>query len=170
MTRPAGAPYRVSMRWTVRNLVCIALPVVACSAFAARAGEIYKCVADGATSYQSMPCERGQAQARMSIIGNGTPARDATVAAARQPPAQRTLGPGPWRHQALALGVSDDEVLNMPEWGRPNRIVRTKLARGWLEVWTYGNPAVGERELAFTNARLTDIGGGAPSQVALSTR
>jgi hypothetical protein len=107
---------------------------------------------------------------RMSMVANDTPPGDATIAAATQQPAQRTLRPGPWRHQALALGVSDDEVLNMPEWGRPNRIVRTKLARGWLEVWTYGNPAVGERELAFTNARLTDIGGGAPSQVALSTR
>jgi len=158
------------MRRIVRNLVSIALPGIACSAFAAHAGGIYKCVADGATSYQSMPCERGQAQVRMGVVGGDNPPPDATVAATTQPPAQRALRPGPWRHQALALGVSDDEVLNMPGWGRPNRIVRTRLPRGWLEVWTYGSPAVGERELAFTNARLTDIGGVAPPRVALATR
>jgi len=53
--------------------------------------------------------------------------------------------------------MADDEVLNMPEWGRPWRIARTRMPRGWLEVWSYGNAATGERELHFTNARLTDI-------------
>jgi len=154
------------MRRTARKLAGILSAALACTAFAAHAGDIYKCMASGVTSYQSMPCERGQAQVQMSVVGSDNVARKANVVAAPQ----SALRPGPWRHQELALGISDDEVLNMPAWGRPNRIVRTRLPRGWQEVWIYGNPVVGDRALVFTNARLTDIGDAAPSQVAVTAQ
>ena len=53
--------------------------------------------------------------------------------------------------------MSDDEVLNLPGWGRPSRITRVKMARVWREEWTYGQPMTGERHLYFANARLVDI-------------
>jgi len=53
--------------------------------------------------------------------------------------------------------MSDDEVLNMPGWGRPARISRARLPGGWEEVWRYGSSYSGERELRFLNARLADI-------------
>ena len=64
---------------------------------------------------------------------------------------------GPWRNLIPVLGITDDEVLNMPGWGRPSSIARTRLARGWREVWTYNQPTTGPRELHFTNARLSEI-------------
>ena len=53
--------------------------------------------------------------------------------------------------------MSDDEVLNLPGWGRPARITRAKMSRTWHEEWTYGPSAAGERRLHFANARLVAI-------------
>lgn len=143
------------------------LAVAASFAMHAHAGEIYKCVGDGVTAYQSMPCGRSQSESRLPVVGSSEPRKIAyATPAPSQAPVQRALRPGPWKNQTLVLGMSDDEVLNMPAWGRPSRIVRTRLSKGWQEVWTYGSPVLGERELRFVNARLTDIGDGAPAAVA----
>ena len=53
--------------------------------------------------------------------------------------------------------MSDDEVLNLPGWGRPSRITRVKIARAWHEEWTYGQTETGARHLYFANARPVDI-------------
>ena len=65
--------------------------------------------------------------------------------------------------------MSDDEVLNLPAWGKPTRIVRTRLPRGWREVWTYGQPVTGQRELHFVNARLAEIVEPPPAAIARLT-
>ena len=76
-------------------------------------------------------------------------------------PAQRT---------SLSFGMSDDEVLNLPDWGRPRRIDRGRTSRGWHEEWTYGQPGTGERHLHFANARLVEVVDKPPSdQVARLT-
>ncbi len=33
--------------------------------------------------------------------------------------------------------MSDDEVLNLPAWGRPSTITRSKVNRVWYEEWIY---------------------------------
>jgi hypothetical protein len=135
--------------------------LIGCLAMAASldaaAGGIYKCVEAGATSYQSAPCARGRDEtpvALASLPGDAarTPAA-LPVAVPVAPPRKR----GPWTHAGIEIGISDDEVLNMPGWGRPAQISRVRGTRGWEEVWRYGDPYRGERALRFVNARLADI-------------
>ena len=122
------------------------------------ASDIYKCVDGGATSYQATPCLRTQAETRL-VAGVASGRAAEPLAAARQAPAtyEAPRRAGPWRNRTLVLGMSDDEVLNMPGWGRPTRIVRTRVPREWREVWTYGETVAPQRELHFANARLRDI-------------
>lgn len=60
------------------------------------------------------------------------------------------------------LGMSDDEVLNLPGWGVPQHIIRTKALREWREEWTYIPTPSGERRLYFINATLVDAAIDAP--------
>jgi len=125
-------------------------------AFDAAAGGIYKCVDGGATSYQATPCGRGQDEVPIRIAGvSAQAARDQPLTA--PVPAAQPRKRGPWTHATPEIGVSDDEVLNMPGWGRPTHIFRARVGRAWEEVWRYGNSYNGERELRFVNARLADI-------------
>jgi hypothetical protein len=78
----------------------------------------------------------------------------ATAAAAQARPEHTS---GPWRRTTLTLGMSDDEVLNLPGWGRPTRISRARAPRAWNEEWVYGQSTTGTRHLLFVNARLVDI-------------
>jgi hypothetical protein len=121
----------------------------------AYAGDIYKCVDGGATSYQSTPCARGQeVPIRIASLTTQAPQdQPMPVPVATSQPRKR----GPWTHTTVDIGISDDEVLNMPGWGRPTQITRARVARGWEEVWRYGSGYSGQRELRFVNARLTDI-------------
>jgi len=122
----------------------------------AAAGGIYKCVERGATTYQSTPCAHGQAETPIAIANAGvqtTPAQPTAVPVAVTATRKR----GPWVRTVVEIGISDDEVLNMPGWGRPAQISRSRVGRGWEEVWRYGNAYGGQRELRFVNARLADI-------------
>jgi hypothetical protein len=132
------------------------IAILALASLDASAGDIYKCVDGGATSYQSTPCGRGQNETPIRIASSSVqPAPDQSMAApvATAQPRRR----GPWQHATVEIGISDDEVLNMPGWGRPAQISRTRARFGWEEVWRYGNGYSGQRELRFVNARLTDI-------------
>jgi len=122
----------------------------------ATAQDIFKCIDGGGTTYQSTPCASGQGETRMAI-GAVQSRAEAQVAALSSPPMPPPRTAGPWRRTALTLGMSDDEVLNLPGWGRPTRITRAKMSRAWHEEWTYGNSTSGERRLHFANAKLVDI-------------
>jgi len=138
--------------------------LVACLALVAldvTAGRVYKCVDGGATSYQSVPCARGQEEVAIRIAVASPPASERSLAVA-VPPAQ-TRKRGPWTRTTVEIGISDDEVLNMPGWGRPMQISRARVGRHWEEVWRYGNSYSGGRELRFVNARLADIVETAPA-------
>ena len=63
--------------------------------------------------------------------------------------------------------MSDDEVLNLPAWGRPKKITRNKANRVWREQWAYVSPVEGEKYLHFTNGKLTAIEGGRVEPAAL---
>ena len=88
-----------------------------------------------------------------------TPARiERPAPSLRSDPARRSARkPGPWGHKALTLGMSDDEVLNMPGWGRPSRITRVRVPREWREEWIYDQSLLAEQRLYFANAKLVDI-------------
>ena len=134
------------------------------------AGAVYKCVAaDGRTAYQGDPCAAGVTETQLNI------AAATQDAAARPPPAPpisvqspstnaptsleaSPRGPLPWGGRTLAAGMSDDEVLNLPGWGRPSRVTRARMPHAWHEDWTYLAPGASEeRRLHFVNARLVSM-------------
>jgi hypothetical protein len=89
---------------------------------------------------------------------------------ARETQALRNKGEGrlPFGRTILNLGMSDDEVLNLPRWGIPDRISRTKVNGVWHEDWIYARGDV-PRHLHFQNAVLTSIDtdyAGPPQQFA----
>ena len=64
---------------------------------------------------------------------------------------------------SISLGMTDDQVLNIPSWGRPSRIERSGRHRGWRETWIYDrDPGLeAARQLSFVDGRLTSIDVGA---------
>jgi hypothetical protein len=53
--------------------------------------------------------------------------------------------------------MSDDEVLNLPTWGRPSAITRNRSNRIWHEEWLYRWRIGGTSRLLFANGRLTTV-------------
>jgi hypothetical protein len=45
-------------------------------------------------------------------------------------------------------------VLNLPGWGRPAKISRTRASREWREEWFYDARAARPRQLFFVNGKL----------------
>jgi hypothetical protein len=66
------------------------------------------------------------------------------------------------------MGITDDEVLNLPAWGRPSTIVRTRSGRGWQEQWTYDGRGGGARRLLFLNGKLASVETGPAGTGALA--
>jgi hypothetical protein len=132
----------------------------------ALATDIYKCTGGGVTSYQETPCPRGQSEVALRRPGASLQGTAAPVPRGAPPPTRKV-----WTRTSVEVGMSDDEVLNLPGWGRPAEILRTRLARGWQEVWRYdgGYSYSGARELRFVNARLADIAD-APAALAWAPR
>jgi hypothetical protein len=60
---------------------------------------------------------------------------------------------------SIALGMTDDQVLNVPNWGRPTHIVRSGKRSDFREVWTYDRDGI-TRTLAFVRGRLAAIDAG----------
>ncbi|HLX29822.1 MAG TPA: hypothetical protein VKV24_15185 [Casimicrobiaceae bacterium] len=143
-------------------------------ASAAGAQDIRKCVGDGGIiAYQNVPCGSGQVDAGLSklpdyadpakrdgassrpIDDSSAPSGNAssfTAPAAPMDDAQRAF---PFR-TTIRLGMTDDQVLNIPGWGIPTRIVRNGRHRGWREEWTYEAPEW-YRQLSFVDGRLERI-------------
>lgn len=150
---------------------CLGLAVIVTGA---SAQEIRKCVDHGVVGYQNAPCGAGQVDAGRVKLPDyaDPPQRDGATA-----PAPNMFGgsgddsddvpaaplAGPLRSQAafpfrtsIALGMTDDQVLNIADWGRPTHIERAGQHRGWRETWTYSRPAE-VRTLTFVEGRLANI-------------
>src|SRR5258705_7714834 len=114
-----------------------------------------------------MSCTNGQTEKRM--LASAQPSREESVkpprSLAREESSQPARSSPPrvaqrqsWPFQrAMVLGMSDDEVLNLPGWGRPSRIIRTRVPREWREEWIYAGATSAERRLHFVNAALVEI-------------
>jgi hypothetical protein len=69
--------------------------------------------------------------------------------------------------------MSDDEVLNLPAWGRPSTITRSRAHHVWYEEWIYRWRMGGTSRLSFANGRLVGMGTAAeaePAQTQVSYR
>jgi hypothetical protein len=122
---------------------------------------IHKCLAPEGVAYQSMPCASGAGDIVIASLDNARaePARRAEEPAAM--PLRRDPGSNSkrvfWR-TSIAIGMSDDEVLNLPAWGRPSAITRSKANRVWYEEWIYRWRMGGTSRLSFANGRLVGMG------------
>ena len=165
------------MKHRFRLLVPLVLGVSGASV----AQDIHKCVGDGSSvTYQNAPCAPAQSDAGvLRLPGYADPAeRDgATAPAAETAPAAGAASaaapaetpfaaaPPPALSDAervfpfrtsVAVGMTDDQVLNVPGWGRPTRIARSGSHANWREVWTYDRRGY-MRQLAFVAGRLAGI-------------
>ena len=120
---------------------------------------IYKCTGGRDVAYQNFPCAQGE-QEMLPVSSrepyaptqNVKPAGYAPLPQSAPVPVQDPRPTMPFKRTALALGMTDDEVLNLPHWGVPAKIVRSKLNHVWREEWLYGS-----KRLYFENTRLTAI-------------
>lgn len=123
---------------------------------------IHKCTAEDKTAYQSMPCAVG-ATDRIVVASRGPLADPLPVAARNRVPAAAgapTLGNEVRRvfqRTSIALGMTDDEVLNLASWGRPSAITRSRSNRIWHEEWVYRWRSGGMSRLSFANGRLAEM-------------
>ena len=154
-------------RWLLAPLALALAPL--CDA-----QDIHKCFHGDEITYQSAPCAPGQVDAGLlRLPGYADPAqRDG----ATSPPTDMTFGAPadtlqvspeqtapdtqdafPFR-ASIALGMTDDQVLNIPNWGRPTRIMRSGHRQSFREVWTYDRGGA-RRQLAFVGGKLAVIDG-----------
>lgn len=127
---------------------------VACP-FAAYAQPIHKCMTPDGTAYQSAPCADAASDVVIIASADGARASRPVELAPRSAPEPRTRRLF-WR-TSIAIGMSDDEVLNLPSWGRPSAITRSKSNRVWHEEWLYRWRIGGASRLSFANGRLTAV-------------
>jgi hypothetical protein len=145
------------MRTLVLCLSCcgIAYPL------AGHAQAIHKCLAPDGVAYQSMPCASGAGDIVIASLGSGRAEAASRAESSTAAPARREAGTNSkrvfWR-TSIAIGMSDDEVLNLPAWGRPSTITRSKANRVWYEEWIYRWRMGGSSRLSFANGRLVGMG------------
>ena len=133
----------------------------------AQAEEIHKCAGQDGISYQNLPCPSGQhEQAFASNTRNPSHREQAPAAAAKNENAQlaytspsrsreaNRYADTPFAATTLFIGMTDTQVLNLPSWGRPTQILRTKARQGWREEWVYKNQTDEWHLLYFENGRL----------------
>jgi hypothetical protein len=143
-------------------------------AASANAQDVRKCVDHGVVGYQNRPCGAGQVDAGFVKLPDyaDPPQRDAASAppqdayGAPQASEDRSMpspvaSPAPSQaafpfRTSITLGMTDDQVLNIPRWGPPSHIERTGRHRGWRETWTYSR-ASESRTLTFVEGRLANI-------------
>lgn len=145
-------------------ILCLSVCGVACP-LASYAQAIHKCLAPDATAYQSGPCASDASDIVIPSPGNAraepspraeTSSRaesHATVSSRRAGGSSKRVF---WR-TSIAIGMSDDEVLNLPTWGRPGAINRSKSNHVWYEEWIYRWRLGGISRLSFANGRLTAV-------------
>jgi hypothetical protein len=145
----------------------------------AHAEQIHKCTGPDGIAYQNLPCAAGQQEQRLaSSIASVDQPREANVgirprqlpqdSAPRVVPDRRDIGAGARSQQAnryagtpfsattLFIGMTDTQVLNLPAWGRPVRISRSRGSQGWREEWVYRNASDEMSLLYFRNGRLVE--------------
>lgn len=119
--------------------------------------EIYKCVNGDSVVYQDSPCAEGRNQKPLAAASTTTSVRLNENGAIPLLSGQEARPILPSGRMTLSVGMSDDEVLNLPNWGRPKKITRNKANRVWHEQWVYVSPTEGEKHLRFANGKLTAI-------------
>ena len=144
-------------------LLCFAL---LCASALVNAAEIHKCATPTGIAYQGTPCNGAEmpapvvvASAAERLPSESTGAASDAASRGAPPCAAPPREPRrlPWRQATICIGMTDDEVLNLPGWGRPAKITRTRAPRQWHEEWSYDTRLAGPRVLHFVNGRLDAV-------------
>ena len=116
---------------------------------------IYKCADSEGIGYRDTPCPTRQEQ---TLITSARKVNWRNDNAKAIQPTDPTLAPTPFFATRLFIGMTDTQVLNLPSWGRPAHITRSKAGHAWREQWIYKDRGTGDerRFLYFENARLVD--------------
>lgn len=163
------------MRVPVVWLCGLCLPVWS---LVATAQAIHKCEAAEGTAYQSAPCGNGASDIVIASAGAESRLSSRRIVEPPSMPPRRAADSGNrrvfWR-TSIAIGMTDDEVLNLASWGRPSAITRTRSNRVWHEEWLYRWRTGGTSRLSFANGKLTAVDAGAgesdaPTPVSLTLR
>lgn len=181
MHRDAAAArcWRIMLKYALLRFA-LASGIGFCASAPALAGDIYKCATPtGTISYQSAPCEGAELRKPTAVVNVvEAPAQTSTISNSARAPAAAgpaivsASAPGgpdcnsrprewwrrfPGRRASICIGMTDDEVLNLPGWGRPAKIQRTRAPREWREEWFYDARAAGTRQLWFVNGKLAAV-------------
>lgn len=116
---------------------------------------IYKCAASEGIGYRDTPCATQEEQTLIRSARKVSWQSDDEKAI---PPMDARLSATPFSANRLLIGMTDTQVLNLPSWGRPAHIIRSKAGRLWREQWIYKERGTGDERtfLYFENARLVD--------------
>jgi hypothetical protein len=116
---------------------------------------IYKCADSEGIGYRDTPCPTQQEQ---TLITSARRVNWRNENAKVIQPTDARLAATPFFATRLLIGMTDTQVLNLPSWGRPAQIIRSKAGRVWREQWIYKDRSTGDerRYLYFENARLVD--------------
>ena len=122
---------------------------------------IYKCADSEGVVYRDTPCVHPQDQTLVVVARKVNLQSESGIGSGRAnpgPPVDSKLAASPLYAPRLFIGMTDTQVLNLPSWGRPARIVRSKEGRTWREQWIYKDRSTGEERgfLYFENARLVE--------------
>src|SRR5260370_42659717 len=109
---------------------------------------IYKCAdTEGVVGYRDTPCPTQQEQTLIASAGKANWQRE--NANAIQPTDAR-LTATPFFATRLFIGMTDTQVLNLPSWGHPAHIVRSKAGHVRREQCVYkGRRTGGERRVLY---------------------
>ncbi len=125
---------------------------------------IYKCVDPEGIAYRDTPCATQQQQTlitnarKVNWQSENGKEQEALNAGREREAVNARLAATPLSATRLFIGMTDKQVLNLPSWGRPARIVRSKAGHVWREQWIYKDRSTGDERgfLYFENARLVD--------------
>jgi hypothetical protein len=116
---------------------------------------IYKCADSEGIGYRDTPCPTQQEQ---TLITSARRVNWQSDNAKATQPTDARFAAMPFLATQLFIGMTDTQVLNLPSWGRPAQIIRSKAGHAWREQWIYKDRSTGDerRFLYFENARLVD--------------
>lgn len=119
---------------------------------------IYKCAGPEGVVYRDTPCTATQQEQPMSSGTKDESQRPDSNAGQRSRPMSRRSADSyagtPFAATTIFIGMTDTQVLNLPSWGRPAQIRRSKAKQGWREEWVYKRPGDEWHHLYFENGRL----------------
>jgi hypothetical protein len=124
----------------------------------AHAQIIHRCASPEGVVYRDTPCTAGQQEQPISLGTKNESQRPDSNGGQRPRPMSRQSASSyagtPFAATTIFIGMTDTQVLNLPSWGRPAQILRSKARQGWREQWVYKRPGDEWHHLYFENGRL----------------